>query len=127
VEVDVKGTAEKAPPILSCSFCGTSQREVRKLIAGPTVYICDECIKLCNDIIAEDIEKNDAEETRRETAAAQHPDRNRLLDIANGLRNAANVMRRTWTVEDKESVIAIGEMADRIDALGEAVREELAQ
>ena len=39
---------------LSCSFCGKSQREVRKLIAGPTVYICDECIKLCNDIIAEE-------------------------------------------------------------------------
>ena len=39
---------------LSCSFCGKSQREVKKLIAGPTVYICDECIGLCNDIIAED-------------------------------------------------------------------------
>src|SRR5438874_748826 len=38
---------------LSCSFCGKGQREVRKLIAGPTVYICDDCIKLCNDIIAE--------------------------------------------------------------------------
>ncbi len=37
---------------LSCSFCGKSQREVKKLIAGPTVYICDECIELCNDIIA---------------------------------------------------------------------------
>ena len=44
---------------LSCSFCGKSQREVRKLIAGPTVYICDECIKLCNDIIAEENEKDD--------------------------------------------------------------------
>jgi ATP-dependent Clp protease ATP-binding subunit ClpX len=44
---------------LSCSFCGKSQREVRKLIAGPTVYICDECIKLCNDIIAEENEKED--------------------------------------------------------------------
>ncbi len=42
---------------LSCSFCGKSQREVRKLIAGPTVYICDECIKLCNEIIAEEAEK----------------------------------------------------------------------
>src|ERR1700694_655360 len=39
---------------LSCSFCGKGQREVRKLIAGPTVYICDECIRLCNDIIAEE-------------------------------------------------------------------------
>ncbi|MBL8939733.1 MAG: ATP-dependent Clp protease ATP-binding subunit ClpX, partial [Archangium sp.] len=45
---------------LSCSFCGKSQREVRKLIAGPTVYICDECIKLCNDIIAEENEKEEA-------------------------------------------------------------------
>jgi ATP-dependent Clp protease ATP-binding subunit ClpX len=42
------------PINLACSFCGKSQREVRKLIAGPTVYICDECIELCNDIIAED-------------------------------------------------------------------------
>ena len=41
---------------LSCSFCGKSQREVKKLIAGPTVYICDECIGLCNDIIAEDVD-----------------------------------------------------------------------
>ena len=39
---------------LSCSFCGKNQREVKKLIAGPTVYICDECIGLCNDIIAEE-------------------------------------------------------------------------
>ena len=44
---------------LSCSFCGKSQREVRKLIAGPTVYICDECIKLCNDIIAEESEREE--------------------------------------------------------------------
>jgi ATP-dependent Clp protease ATP-binding subunit ClpX len=42
---------------LSCSFCGRSQREVKKLIAGPTVYICNECIELCNDIIAEEREK----------------------------------------------------------------------
>ncbi|MCB0272581.1 MAG: ATP-dependent Clp protease ATP-binding subunit ClpX [Bdellovibrionales bacterium] len=39
---------------LHCSFCGKSQKEVKKLIAGPTVYICDECIELCNDIIAEE-------------------------------------------------------------------------
>jgi len=43
---------------LQCSFCGKNQREVRKLIAGPTVYICDECIGLCNDIIAEDQERD---------------------------------------------------------------------
>src|SRR3954465_3293788 len=42
---------------LCCSFCGKNQREVKKLIAGPTVYICDECIELCNDIIAEEGQK----------------------------------------------------------------------
>ena len=40
---------------LTCSFCGKSQDEVKKLIAGPAVYICDECIELCNDIIAEEM------------------------------------------------------------------------
>ena len=45
---------------LTCSFCGKAQKEVKKLIAGPTVYICDECIGLCNDIIAEEIEKEES-------------------------------------------------------------------
>jgi ATP-dependent Clp protease ATP-binding subunit ClpX len=45
---------------LSCSFCGKGQRDVKKLIAGPTVYICDECIRLCNDIIAEEKMKDHA-------------------------------------------------------------------
>lgn len=44
---------------LHCSFCGKGQREVKKLIAGPNVYICDECIQLCNDIIAEEVEKEE--------------------------------------------------------------------
>ncbi len=43
---------------LTCSFCGKGQHEVRKLIAGPTVYICDECIDLCNDIIADENLRN---------------------------------------------------------------------
>ena len=45
---------------LQCSFCGKSQKEVKKLIAGPTVYICDECIGLCNDIIAEEVDREDS-------------------------------------------------------------------
>jgi ATP-dependent Clp protease ATP-binding subunit ClpX len=44
--------------LLFCSFCGKSQHEVRKLIAGPSVFICDECVDLCNDIIREDISKD---------------------------------------------------------------------
>ena len=42
--------------MLYCSFCGKSQHEVRKLIAGPSVFICDECVELCNDIIREELE-----------------------------------------------------------------------
>src|SRR4249920_1584223 len=55
---------------LVCSFCGKSQDEVRKLIAGPTVYICDECIDLCNDIIAEEC---DQEESLTSTSAVPKP------------------------------------------------------
>ena len=40
--------------LLFCSFCGKNQNEVRRLIAGPSVYICDECVDLCNDIISEE-------------------------------------------------------------------------
>ena len=46
---------------LHCSFCGKNQHEVRKLIAGPSVFICDECVELCNDIIREEIEESDSE------------------------------------------------------------------
>ena len=55
---------------LCCSFCGKSQKEVKKLIAGPTVYICDECIGLCNDIIAEEIA---GEEKRDQTLRIPRP------------------------------------------------------
>src|SRR4051812_43818309 len=49
--------------LLYCSFCGKSQHEVRKLIAGPSVFVCDECVELCNDIIREELEEK-AETTR---------------------------------------------------------------
>ena len=50
---------------LFCSFCGKNQSEVKKLIAGPSVYICDECVSLCNDIIKEDLSEKDIEETEK--------------------------------------------------------------
>ena len=51
--------------LLHCNFCGKSQHEVRKLIAGPSVYVCDECVELCNDIIREELqESNEEEETK---------------------------------------------------------------
>ena len=49
----------KGEKLLYCSFCGKSQHEVRKLIAGPSVFVCDECVELCNDIIREEIQEED--------------------------------------------------------------------
>src|SRR5260221_11987844 len=49
-----KSSGSDAKNTLYCSFCGKSQHEVRKLIAGPTVFICDECVELCMDIIREE-------------------------------------------------------------------------
>ena len=49
--------------LLFCSFCGKNQNEVRRLIAGPSVYICDECVDLCNDIITEESQTSDEQET----------------------------------------------------------------
>ena len=49
--------------ILLCSFCGKNQGEVKKLIAGPSVFICDECVELCNDIIKEELQEGDTEIT----------------------------------------------------------------
>ena len=47
---------------LFCSFCGKNQSEVKKRIAGPSVYICDECVSLCNDIIKEDLAETNSDE-----------------------------------------------------------------
>ena len=52
---DDSGKGEESGKLLYCSFCGKSQHEVRKLIAGPSVFICDECVELCNDIIREEV------------------------------------------------------------------------
>ena len=51
---DSSKDTEKA---LYCSFCGKSQQEVKKLIAGPSVFICDECIELCTDIVKDEVEE----------------------------------------------------------------------
>jgi ATP-dependent Clp protease ATP-binding subunit ClpX len=50
------GSGDEGKKLLYCSFCGKSQHEVRKLIAGPSVFVCDECVELCNDIIQEEMQ-----------------------------------------------------------------------
>ena len=59
---DKSGKGEDGGKLLYCSFCGKSQHEVRKLIAGPSVFICDECVDLCNDIIREEIQESGSQD-----------------------------------------------------------------
>ncbi len=54
---DGNGKGSSSDKLLYCSFCGKSQHEVRKLIAGPSVFVCDECVELCNDIIREEVQE----------------------------------------------------------------------
>ncbi len=65
--------------ILYCSFCGKSQNEVRKLIAGPSVYVCDECVDLCNDIIKEEL-ANDGKDDSKEQALPKPKEIKAALD-----------------------------------------------
>ncbi len=57
--------------LLHCNFCGKSQHEVRKLIAGPSVYVCDECVELCNDIIREELQESEEESEKKELPTPQ--------------------------------------------------------
>jgi ATP-dependent Clp protease ATP-binding subunit ClpX len=61
---DNKSGSDDSGKLLYCSFCGKSQHEVRKLIAGPSVFICDECVDLCNDIIREEVQEGSSESTQ---------------------------------------------------------------
>jgi len=60
---DKSGDDKDGDKLLYCSFCGKSQHEVRKLIAGPSVFVCDECVDLCNDIISEELQEAKTSET----------------------------------------------------------------
>ncbi len=72
---DRNTTGNDSEKLLYCSFCGKSQHEVKKLIAGPSVYVCDECVELCNDIILEELE----DETN--TAVKKLPTPHEIKDI----------------------------------------------
>jgi len=70
-----QGRSGESGKILYCSFCGKSQHEVRKLIAGPSVFICDECVELCNDIIREELEEKAA------SARSHLPKPREIMDV----------------------------------------------
>ena len=77
--------------LLYCSFCGKSQHEVRKLIAGPSVYVCDECVELCNDIIREEI-KEISPKRDQEKLPTPHELRSHLDDYVIGQDKAKKVL-----------------------------------
>ena len=66
-----KSSGSDSKNTLYCSFCGKSQHEVRKLIAGPTVFICDECVELCMDIIREETKNALSKGSGRRSDAAR--------------------------------------------------------
>jgi ATP-dependent Clp protease ATP-binding subunit ClpX len=76
--------------LLYCSFCGKSQHEVRKLIAGPSVFICDECVELCNDIIREELE--DSGETGHDKLPKPHEIKAVLDEYVIGQQRAKKVL-----------------------------------
>ncbi|QNS01658.1 MAG: ATP-dependent protease ATP-binding subunit ClpX [Buchnera aphidicola (Pentalonia nigronervosa)] len=118
-----KNDAKKS---LYCSFCGKDQKEVQKLIAGPAVYICDECIRLCNEIIVEETKKNTTKEKQNninhlpkpheikqhlDNYVIGHEQTKKVLSVAvyNHYKRLRNILENVNNVElGKSNILLIG-------------------
>jgi len=85
-----QGKSGENDRLLYCSFCGKSQHEVRKLIAGPSVFICDECVELCNDIIREEIQEKSV--TGRNALPTPHEIKAKLDEYVIGQESAKKIL-----------------------------------
>src|SRR5204863_1754724 len=129
----------KGEKLLYCSFCGKSQHEVRKLIAGPSVFVCDECVELCNDIIREEVQ----EEKNAANARKKFPTPREILQILDeyviGQTDAKKVLSvavynhykrienegKVGDVElSKSNIMLIGPTGSGMTLLGEALERQ---
>ena len=98
--------------LLKCSFCGKSQKQVKKLIAGPGVYICDECIDLCNEIIEEELAETS------EFSFDELPKPSEIYDFLNGYVVGQDQTKKTLAV-------AVYNHYKRVQAGGETKPREI--
>jgi hypothetical protein len=127
-------------PTLHCSFCGKSQHEVRALIAGPTVYICDECVGLCNDVIADKeilsiLQTDEADQKPEHPTAFEHIRAKPTAEVtacversrkgADRCRNELHLIRRILAVRDGAPPVAEVVASPRFAQLKDKTREDL--
>lgn len=107
---------DESGKLLYCSFCGKSQHEVRKLIAGPSVFICDECVDLCNDIIREEVQES-GEETQTDKLPTPHEIKITLDEYVIGQERAKKILsvavynhykRLRYEGKDKKDEVELG-------------------
>jgi ClpX C4-type zinc finger len=106
----MSGHTKPRQNVLSCSFCGKAQGEVQKLIAGPTVFICNECVDVCVDIIAEDARQ---EKLRADIAASDERPAGPLRQLAQTCTFCGKVTPHVVHIENRG--VLCGECADAVE------------